>query len=72
MYYALADKQLNGQLLATGRNDTSLSELKIDFLSYLSGDHDEEELKELDKLPIEELTDLFDFEILKQYETQEI
>lgn len=67
MYYALFCLQ-NHELMATGRNDTSLKEIKESLLSYLSADHDDKELKSLAKMSAKGIADLYDFEILSQAE----
>jgi len=65
-YYALADMQNEGRLMATGRNDISLKELKKSLLGYLSGDHDDNELKKLKKIPMKELCAIYEFKIVKR------
>ena len=62
MYYSLFDHQV-GRYMATGENSESKEEVKDALLSYLSADHDEDELKELAILPPDELAAMYEFEI---------
>lgn len=64
-YYALYDLQC-GRRMATGLNTTSLKKMKEAMLSYFSGDHDDDELKDLQKCSATELCAAYEFKILKQ------
>lgn len=61
-YYHLHCLQ-NHVLMATGRNSETLADLKDSLLSFLSADHDDAELEELNKLPTRELCEMYEFGI---------
>lgn len=65
-YFALWDNQ-NGGYMHSGRNDTSLKELKESLLSYLNGeigDGSPEDVALGDKMDAYELAELADFSIV--------
>jgi len=49
--------------MATGYNDENKEELKESLISYLSADMDEDEEKELRNMTVEEIANIYDFEI---------
>jgi len=66
MYYALWDLQVH-RYMGTGLNTQSLDELKECFLGYISVDFDDDETEEhYSKIPMEELAEMWEFEIQKQ------
>ena len=63
MYYQLYCNQ-NHEYMNTGRNSKTKEELKESLLSYLSADHDEEQLENYRKnVPLDELAGYYEFEI---------
>lgn len=60
--YSLYCHQLN-QTMATGRNCITKEEVKSELLSYLSGDHNNEQIKNLSKLKPDTLAEMYEFEI---------
>lgn len=67
-YYALYDLQVH-RYLASGRNSTSLAELKDAFIDYISIDFEsDEDEKHYRKLKMATLAELWDFDIEKQKE----
>ena len=62
MYYHLFCLQ-NNEVMETGRNSTSVEELKKGLMAYLSVDMDEEQQKDWEKLPVEEIASQHDFSI---------
>lgn len=62
MYYRLLDLQVP-RYMATGYNDENKEELKESLISYLSADMDEDEEKELRNMTVEEIANIYDFEI---------
>jgi len=49
--------------MATGRNSASKEEVKEGLISYLSGDHDDEDIKRLSEFKPDELAEMHEFEI---------
>ena len=69
MYYQLYCNQ-NNEYMNTGRNSTSKEEVKEALLSYLSADHDDEQLENYRKnVSPDELAGYYEFEI---HETKEM
>lgn len=67
IFYSLHCNQV-GRIMASGKNSKTLYEVKEGLLSYLSGDHNEKEIKRLSKLSPDELAEMYDFTIFEHYE----
>jgi hypothetical protein len=65
MYYQLWCGQ-NNQYMATGRNSKTKEEMRQELLSYIdTGEHGALDFKKISKYTLEELADLYEFEIHK-------
>ena len=53
----------NHEYMASGRNSATKEEVKEGLLSFLSGDHDEEDIKRLSVYKPDELAEMYEFEI---------
>lgn len=67
MYYALYCRQTNREM-ATGLNCTSKKQVRLDLISYLTGQGDftKKELKLLNAIPLDKMLSTFEFDLLKQ------
>lgn len=64
MSYALWDRQ-TGNYMATGYGAKTLKQVKDSLLSYISVDYadDDSDWKRIQRMPVEEIADMWDFEI---------
>lgn len=67
MYYAIHDLQ-TGCLLETGKNATSKEEIKSDYLTLIAYDVEEEDEEAYKNMPLEELLNIGEFELLESEE----
>ena len=65
MFYRLYDKQ-TGCYMHTGYNSKNKTELKENLLSYIFYDTEKEDMKILEKMSIENLSNQLEFTIEKQ------
>ena len=61
-HYHLYCLQNNG-LMATGLNSRTKEEVKDSLISYLSADHNDDNLKTLETINPDELAEMYEFEI---------
>lgn len=61
-YYAIYDLQI-GDYLHTGLNCTTIQDVKDEFISYISVDTDEDDLKICKKMNTHELLDMWGMEL---------